>query len=52
MMGGDYMTKLIKHYIKEKYGIDKIDLIRTINSYWGNKQIGPLFNTELTDIIK
>lgn len=49
MMGGDYMTKLIKHYIKEKYGIDKIDLIRSINSDWGNKQIGPLFNTELTE---
>ena len=49
MMGGDYMTELIKHYIKEKYGIDKIDVIRSINSDWGGKQIGPLFNTELTE---
>ena len=48
-MDGEYMTKIIKHYIKEKYGIDKIDVLRSINSYWENKQIGRFFNVDLIE---
>jgi carbamoyltransferase len=48
-MDGEYMTKIIKHYIKEKYGIDKIDVLRSINSDWENKQIGRFFNVDLIE---
>ena len=43
------MTEMVKHHLKHKYGIDKIDLIRCINSDFENRQVGVHFNTDLIE---
>tara|TARA_Y100000361_G_scaffold154035_1_gene177838 strand:- start:985 stop:2778 length:1794 start_codon:yes stop_codon:yes gene_type:complete len=43
------LTDRIKNYINKKYGVDKIDVMRSISSDYGGNQIPFLFNIDLLE---
>lgn len=43
------LTQRIKEYIKNKYGIEKIDIIRSVSSDYGGEQIPYQFNPDMLE---
>lgn len=51
-MNGKVLTKWIVNYIKSKYNIDEIDVLRSINSDWMGQQVGFDFNIKDDGILE